>query len=77
MNEFKGSPHLLPPCPLPAPSITFVWGKDLTPDLMERLRNGEVIRGVDENGNVVRDLIMDYFGTIRECQDALIPKETE
>ncbi len=51
---------------VPEPSHTLEWGKDISPEILQALRNGETATLNDEKGNPYSTVLMDMFGNIRE-----------
>lgn len=45
---------------------TFEWGKNLTPEQMEALRNGEVFVLLSAEGKPLKRILMDSYNQIRE-----------
>lgn len=51
---------------LPEPTRKLVWGKNIPPDILAALKDGERATLYDEDDKPYSSVLMDSFGTIRE-----------
>ena len=53
---------------IPEPTKILEWGKDIPPETMQALRDGETATLNDAEGKPHSTILMDHYGTIRERQ---------
>lgn len=51
---------------IPEPTLRLNWGENIPREIYQKLKDGEVAILFDENGNPYSEILIDYFGTIRE-----------
>jgi len=50
----------------PKPILRLNWGENIPKDIFQKLKEGEVAILYGEDNNPYSEVLMDYFGTIRE-----------